>query len=158
MLVLIQAHKGRSFFSRLIKWFTRSEYSHISTWFVQEAVVIESREGKGVIERSSTLFQEAILKGVISVYKFDITEEQKEQMLREMRATLGKKYDWLHVAKFVTRRRGSSDDRWFCSEHFLHHAQSARVSILNMDPWLADPGHIVRSPNVTKLTLSEIPL
>jgi hypothetical protein len=148
MLVLIQAHKGTSFFSRLIKWFSRSSYSHISTRFVEENTVIEAMEGKGVIERPAHLFNDAILQGKIDVFSFQINTEQKDKMLELMRRTLGEKYDWGHIFKFITRRRGSHNSRWFCSEHFLYHAQAVEVEILNTDPWLADPGDIVKSPNI----------
>jgi len=45
----IYFHRGKGFWAAMIRWFTRSKYSHVSIAFGDE-VVYEARPGKGVVK------------------------------------------------------------------------------------------------------------
>src|SRR5688572_30038297 len=119
--------KGKGLVSRLIRWQTRSEYSHAAL-LLEDGTLIESREGKGVQAianwqrpENAVLFE---VKGL---------QEEWARGAREfLSAQIGKKYDWLMVARFVSRRqeKRSTSGKWFCSELVFAALQKAGVALL----------------------------
>lgn len=153
MEVIIQCHAGRSFFSRLIAWFSRSSISHISVWFHDptsstRGYVLEAVEGAGVREIPATGYQEARLSGKISLYRYrdPFTVEEAVELLEAMRKEVGQKYDWLGVFSFVTRRRHAHDEKWFCSEFLAYFSQEfGRPLFENTEAWEVKPADVPRS-------------
>jgi uncharacterized protein YycO len=153
-MVLIQMHKGTSLFSRLIRWFSRSTYSHVSVWFVDltdphGGTVIESIEPNGVREVPADWYRAARGDGRITLYAYRHPMNTWEQhaMAACMRKEIGAAYDWAGVFRFVTRRRHAHDDRWFCSEIAAHASAAAgRPLFEQTEPWEVQPGDIPRSP------------
>ena len=153
-MVLIQMHKGTSLVSRLIRWFSRSTYSHVSLWFVdltdpRGGFVLESIEPNGVRHVPAIWYREARRDGRITLYAFrePLTVEERIRMESFIRREMGQPYDWAGVFRFVTRRRPAHDEKWFCSELVAHAAAHAwRPLFVNTEPWEVQPGDIPRSP------------
>jgi uncharacterized protein YycO len=157
MTLYIQLHKGRSFFSRLIKWQTRSPYSHASVWFVDHAdphggVVIESMEGKGVRAVPADWYGALRAEGHIALYTVPSLTDGQIALIRSfMEGQIGLKYDWHAVFKFVTRRAHAHDDKWFCSELVFDAFKEAGVVLLNnTEAWAVWPGQLAHSPLVVR--------
>jgi len=158
MEVIVQAHKGTGVFSRIIAWFSRSKYSHVSMWFMNSehdgaGVVLEAIEGVGVREVPASWYQAARTSGKIECFAYanPFTDDAARGLLAEMRSQVGTKYDWAGVLKFVTRRAHGHDTRWFCSEYVAHFsAEAGRPLFWNTESWDVKPSDIPRSLALTR--------
>lgn len=135
-------HHGRSPISALIRWQTRSEYSHASVR-INDRQIIEAVEGQGVIVSPLPSLELA------DRFEVNTSMEQALAVKQFLFAQAGKSYDWTMVIRFITRRQESrkSTGRWFCSElvfaAFLH----AGVALLaRTEPWEVSPGLLAKSP------------
>jgi uncharacterized protein YycO len=157
MTLYLQLHKGTGLFSRLIRWQTRSPYSHASVWFYEAAdpdggVVIESMEGVGVRSIPAIGYRDARQSGTIMLYRVpSLTDGQIAKIRSFMEGQIGLKYDWAAVFKFVTRRKHAHDDKWFCSELVFAAFKEAGVTLLNgTEAWAVWPGQLAHSPLVVR--------
>ena len=142
--------------SRLIRWQTRSQYSHASVWFTDGKLlnfVIESIQGRGVREIPGTYHDAARVKEDIHLYEVKtLTLAQKVDIYHYMQKELGKKYDWVHVFMFIWRGKGAHDEKWYCSEIIFEAFRSAGVTLLNnVRAWEVSPGDLGQSPLVTRV-------
>jgi uncharacterized protein YycO len=136
--------RSRSFISRLIRWQTRSQYSHAAV-LTDEGALVESVEGKGVI--STANWQKPAEADVFLVWP--MSTDQANTGVGFLSAQIGKPYDWLMVLRFVTRRQASrrSSGKWFCSELVFAAFQKAGIELLrDTEPWEVSPGLLARSP------------
>lgn len=143
--ITIALFRGPGIVSRLIRWQTRSAYSHAAI-VMPCGNVIESREGKGVRQLTKL---EPTAKERIDLFTVEVTETQLQDIAWFLNEQLGKKYDWTMVARFVTRRQESrsSSEKWFCSELVFAAFQQAGIDLLRAtEPWEVSPGLLARSP------------
>jgi len=144
-MIYVALFRGRSLVSRLIRWQTRSCYSHAALARFEDGqlVVLEAWHVGGVAcglvdERHTAgtqidLFEAAGLDGSIA---WDNARE-----------TLGQSYDWLGVLRFVSRRsHRRKARRWFCSEHVMVFARLAGANLLTGPAENVSPGMLARSP------------
>lgn len=147
--VYIALHQAPGLIARLIRWQTRSEYSHASLVFMNDGemdCVIEAREGHGVRCLEGLHAKPGEL---IDVCRVEMTEAQAQEIFEFALAQVGKSYDWTMVARFVTRRQEarSSTGRWFCSELVYAAFLQANINLLRRtEPWEVSPGLLARSP------------
>jgi hypothetical protein len=62
---------------------------------------------------------------------------------------IGKPYDYLSVARFISRRSESihSKEKWFCSEFVFAAFQAAGLNLLrDTEAWEVSPGLLSKSP------------
>ncbi len=109
-MIYVLGYQGKSIISKLIRWQTRSKYSHVSIevdGFNYEAW------NNGVVRRQ---WHEGHTDGT----KVDVFRLQKGivngLLLKALKAQLGKKYDYKSIARFLSRRKVQLDNKWFCSE------------------------------------------
>jgi uncharacterized protein YycO len=117
--------RGRGLLSALIRWQTRSEYSHAAI-LMRDGLIVESWPGKGVqIKR---------LKDWAGVTKFDLagmTDNQWDKAIDFAKAQVGKKYDWRGVLCFLSRTKRKKDaTHWFCSDMVFAAVQHAGTRLL----------------------------
>lgn len=141
----IALFKGKSLISSLIKWQSRSAYSHAA--IVDDfGHVWESREGKGVQWMESVSASDAC---PVDLFYVATTPEQDAQILSFLKAQEGKPYDWTMVLRFISRRQASREQagKWFCSELVFAAFQAAGVQLLQrVEPWAVSPGLLALSP------------
>lgn len=143
--VTVALFRGPGIVSRLIRWQTRSAYSHAAI-VLPSGAVIESREWKGVRQLPKLEPQNG---EEIDLFTVEVTETQLEEIAWFLNSQLGKAYDWTMVARFVTRRQESrsSAGKWFCSELVFAAFQQAGIDLLRAtEPWEVSPGLLARSP------------
>ena len=115
----ILAYRGKSLISRLIRWQTRSPYSHIAVQ-LDDGSVVEAWHKGGVRHIGDPL--DGHTPGtdidVYGVYSMgcELPSVAKNIIEQFLLAQVGKKYDFVSVARFVTRRLSPADEKWFCSE------------------------------------------
>jgi uncharacterized protein YycO len=145
MKIYVSLHKAHGFFDKLIKWQTRSEYSHAAI-LLSENEIVEARGLHGVRQLSEFHFKK---NEEIDIYSVEVTDEQAAKITSFVNAQLGKAYDWTMVIRFVTRKQATlgSINRWFCSEIIYAAFEQAGVDLLQQtEPWEVSPGLLSRSP------------
>lgn len=156
-IVFIGAYHGKSLLSSLIRWRTWSEISHVAA-IRADGQVIEAWSRGGVRHLDSWH------KGHTPGTRIDLYEPRSWSMTRHRKywdwllGQVGKKYDWLGVLGFLTRRDGAhSRLKWFCSEKI----QEGSVAV--GDPFLVNvpshrvyPGQIPTSPVLSKVAEIEV--
>ena len=112
--MIIYAYKGRSLISKMIKFQTRSEYSHIAFDLEDDLGVIEAWH-KGGVTRSESV--STLHKKGTEVDVFRVDDSYDNGRVRDfVNAQIGKKYDFKAIGRFLTRRDHRADNKWFCSE------------------------------------------
>lgn len=102
--------RGRGLLSAVIRWQSRSRYSHAAI-LLPDGSIVESWPGRGV--RVTTL---ADWDGVERFRVIGMTPEGWRRAIGFACGEIGCGYDWLGVLRFVSRRRMPSNSLWFCSE------------------------------------------
>jgi len=143
--MLVGLHKGKSWLSRLIRWQTRSQYSHASAVLLGlDPVTIEAVEGIGVHKLGFRGFQPDV-----DYFLAPLTEEQERAAVEFLEEQIGKPYDWSMVARFISRRQEArkTSGKWFCSELVFAAIKKAGVALLSgCEPWEVSPGLLAKSP------------
>lgn len=135
--------KGTSWISRMIRWQTRSKYSHAAI-LTEGGTLVESLEGKGVQSTCDWNRPENA-----DIFDVPSTQDQRNSIMGFLSAQVGKPYDWLMVVRFVTRRQEGrrTSGKWFCSELVFAAFQQAGISLFReTEPWEVSPGLLARSP------------
>lgn len=84
---------------------------------------------------------------------FEIQGDYDQDVLCSfLREQLGAKYDWLGVARFLTRRYANVGDRWFCSELVGAGMERAGLPLSNLEPHLLSPRDIAASVRLKKVS------
>lgn len=141
---------------RVIRWQTRSRYSHAALVFRQDGQdgkkdqpeVIEAREFEGV------RITDGIVGGaaVVDLFRVELSAVQLFEVRSFAFGQIGKGYDYTMVARFISRRQASrrTSGKWFCSELVFAALQKAGVNLLERtEPWEVSPGMLARSPLLT---------
>lgn len=149
---LIQ-YQGVSAISRLIRWQTRSKYSH-SALLLDDGSVIEAWAWPypGRVRRVATMSMQHTPRTVVDIFKFtnSLTPAENEEFERIANTFIGRPYAYKNIARFLTRDRGSDTGPVFCSEMvFLCCAKMHRDLLLRTEAWRVPPDWIPRSGTIT---------
>ncbi len=142
-------YKPTNLFGKLICWQTRSQYCHVAN-LINGDTIIEAIEGKGVIKRNAenTDFEIADLYEISPAPSL-IQVHSIQNWLNEQ---IGKKYDWLAVLRFLSRRRFYNNRKFFCSELAFEAFMQAGIYLLcNTEAWEASPGLLSRSCSLIRI-------
>ena len=134
---------GGDFIAWLVKWQSRSHYSHAAILIPGTNRVIESYPGRGVRERELTA------KDWEKIHAYEVsnmTAKQWEGAVQFCTAQLGLPYDWRSVFKFMTRTPAKENGKWFCSELVFKAIEKTYLSLLHMSAEYVNPGHLAASP------------
>lgn len=150
---MILAYKGTSFFpSRIIRWMSWSEYSHVA-WEMKDGRVIEAYQP---VVRLTPSLHYGHKPGTV-VERFEIaglTPAQRIKLESFLMRQIGKPYDWASVFRFIPRWAESQKSRnaWFCSELLLVACNYAGVKLFNgLESYKVMPGVLVLSPLLSKI-------
>lgn len=150
----IALYQGKSFISRLIRWQTRSKYSHaafllddgsvIEAWQPQVRWVIPTKGPLSALSRQHTPGT------VVDIFEFITPLSPAENSCLEFlaRRDIGTPYDYRSIFRFLTRERGDgSARRLFCSEQVFSRCQQIGRDLLERtEAWRVPPDWISRSP------------
>lgn len=141
----ILAYRGISIISILIKFQTRSIYSHIAVE-TDRGMVYEAWHRGGVQSNSS--FKRLHTQGT-KVDIFELVHPENFDVGKAkvfLKDQIGKKYDFWSVGRFLTRRKAQANNKWFCSELAEEAFKHGGVHLLNGNPSEHSPRDIVLSP------------
>jgi uncharacterized protein YycO len=129
--VKLAFYKGTSWVSLAIRWQTRGRYSHVGV-VTPDGKIIESWHRGGVLKNAS-LGMRHDPQTEVDIYSVTgLNRMQNASVLEFMENQLGKKYDFLSVARFISRREVDDQEKWFCSELVMaafHHAASPLLNV-----------------------------
>ena len=148
----IALFKSRSKIGKVIRYYTRSPYSHCAMVF-DDGSIIEAREFKGV-RRVKSLLEDMDEGQEVDLFDFEATPEQQAIIKDFLEKQIGKDYDyWMVVVGFVlktTRENRKHSGKWFCSELLFAACEKANFLLLkNIEPWKVAPAMISWSPLLT---------
>lgn len=136
--------RGRGLIASLIKFQTRSEYSHAAIC-LGDSRVVEATYVKGV-NTSPTLTG---FKGAVDTFEVETTPTQDAVIEQFLVQQVGKLYDLTMCIRFFTRKQATrkTKGRWFCSELVFAAFQAAGIDLFKQtEPWAVSPGMLARSP------------
>lgn len=151
-MLRVGLHKSVGLVSTLIKWQSRSVYSHASL-ILPDDTILESMQGQGVVHNRS-LISCADTTDVCEVVGLASVHAAAQRFAE---AQLGKPYDYTMVARFVSRRPETrkSSGKWFCSELVFASFASAGLPLLrDTEAWEVSPGLLAKSPYLVPVTES----
>jgi uncharacterized protein YycO len=136
--------RGGDPISWVVKWQSRSIYSHAALLIPGTNSCIESYPGPGVRIRDLKAEDWA------NIDMYDVrgmTPEMWATAIEFARKQLGMKYDWWSVLRFVDKRAARENTRWFCSEICHKAIAEAGIRILERIPSAeVAPAHLGISP------------
>lgn len=126
----------------LVRWQSRSHYSHAALLIPGTTTVIESYPFRGVRKRELT----AKDWERIHAYRVpDMTVKQWAGAVQFCESQMGMGYDWRNVLRFVSRVPARENNRWFCSELVFEAIRRTYRRVLNMSAEYVNPGHLADS-------------
>lgn len=125
----IALYRGTSLISKLIRWQTRGEYSHAAV-ILLDSTAIEAWHKPGQVRRQQSLSQGHTPGTAVDI--FDVELEPRQEFACEdfLRRQLGAPYDFMAIARFLTKRDADSQEKWFCSELVFAAYEFAGVELL----------------------------
>lgn len=139
--------RGKGFLSALVRWQTRSKYSHAAILLDDSSNEIIESWPKGGVQRTTIKDWKYITTFKINV---DLTEEQKQTIISFLNNQIDKKYDYLGVFRFLSRESVKPNDQWFCSELVFAALQEANINLLErVNGWAVSPAMLGYSPLLT---------
>lgn len=154
-MIGIALYRGVSGLSRLIRFQTRSCYSHAA--FIDTATheVFESTiRGKGVqgwIPAGKLHTAGTVVDVFVPVTPLSMDEEHRLRLWLAIQQ--GKGYDFLGILRFIDRRRHVDNDRrWFCSELvFSGFLDLGRALLVHIPAYAVAPAHLAWSPLLRRI-------
>ena len=172
----IALYQGKSLISLLIRWQTRSQYSH-AAFLLDDGSVIEAwqpcvreinpapeirdpipplREQNSKLEtrnpKLSSLSAQHTPGTTVDIFKFinPLTADENRQLEYLARRDVGAPYDYRSILRFCTREKSSvSVRRLFCSEQvFARCQQIGRPLLDRTEAWRVPPDWLARSPHL----------
>ena len=163
-MIQIAAYQGTSFVSRLIRWQTRSCYSHIAVRFTEDIWVNRGGGRESLINAGAVI--EAWKGGVrlvptlsashtpgtrVDLLEFvnPLTYAEEQAVAAFLLSQVGKGYDYLAIIRFLTREPMNywNKKKWFCSELTFESSLTAGRDLLARIPaWKVPPAWVPMSP------------
>jgi uncharacterized protein YycO len=144
-MIKVMLFHGKGFVSSMIRWFTRSPYSHAALYFPKSASICEAWQGDTVRFKPWNYNWTGV-----ELYELNrpLTPEESTAIMNFCLREKGCRYDYLSVLSFLTRSPRKSDTRWFCSELTYAAFQAAGINLLadGVNAWEVSPGMLANSP------------
>ena len=145
----VAAYIGRSNVSRAIQLFTRAGFngpSHVAIRDTLTGLVYEAWEPHGV-RILPHLGCDHMPGTRVDLYDWHLDAGDVEEVLVFCGSQVGKKYDFLGILGFVTKRARDDAGKWFCSELVTAAGNlTTRPLIVRTNPRNVAPVHVCWSP------------
>lgn len=148
-MIRLAFFRGKGLISRLIRLQTRGRYSHVGV-LTEEGYVIEAWHIGGVCFNAHLGMVHAE-NTPVDIYRVPgLTRGHNAEILQWLKQQCGKGYDYRSVARFISRREQSAEDRdrWFCSELVMAAFNHAAFPLLTCPAWKVSPEVLSWSPRL----------
>lgn len=145
---MIALYQGKSKLSRLIRWWTRTPYSH-AAWVCASGEVIEAWDGG--VRKVANLSAQHAPGTVVDVFDVEgLTTEKRAEVELFLDSQLGKGYDVLGFLRFLFRGEDDDPDKWFCSELVQAALEQAGIPpLVRVQDHVIAPGFLAWSPRLS---------
>ena len=140
--MILLAYQGISPLSRLIRWQTRSIYSHIAISHEGQVVEALGTRGRVVLAKD---FREYHTPGTV-VTVLEVPGVDDDAAWDFALEQVGKPYDYRGIVRFVTRQSYHQNGRWFCSELASAACSAGGVELLRIPHHESSPRDVAASP------------
>jgi hypothetical protein len=159
-MICIALYKGVSPISRLIRWQTRSVYSHAAFYDFRTGLIFEAWS-KGGVQGWIDPAKHHTPGTEIDFFRLrqDLTPDEVRTLDLYLATQQGKPYDYLGVLRFLTRTAPRRpDSAWFCSE-LVYQALLivGRTLFVRVDPYKIAPAHLAWSPELILTGFTTLP-
>lgn len=149
----VAQYQGVSAISKLIRWQTRSLYSHTAFLF-DDGSVVEAWASPypGMVRHVKDLSEQHTPGTVVDIFEFKDPLTVEENIALEFRArdAVGLHYDYKGIVRFLTRQRSTNSKAVFCSELVYRECHRiGRPLMERTEAWRVPPDWIPRSPLLT---------
>jgi len=144
--VYFAAFKGKSFISKLIKFWTRSEYSHIAYLEdINDTYLIEAWKFEDGTYWGFSSFQNHTKGTPVEIWEKEVTSKEKEIVRNVMVkfATNKVPYDWKGIFGFVLKCKDDKN-KYFCSEGCAYALKEAGIWNKDLNISVIHPGYFVQ--------------
>lgn len=140
MSVTLFFSKSSSFYSKLIRFLTWSNYSHVG-FVLEDGFILDSDfMSNGVKVRT---FEE------LKITEYEIYTKECPTVSRTALdfacSQVDKPYDWTALFGFFIRRNWQENDSWFCSELVAWACDKAGTPLVDKELWRVTPQDIYQS-------------
>jgi len=135
--------------SRLIRFFTWSDFSHVDLVLANQDL-LGARMSGGVRIRKGT--ERTFSK--VAQFGVHVPATIEEQVIAFLFGQIGKPYDWGAIFGLVFRRNWQKTDSWFCSELIAAAFQQAGFPLLRETLNRITPRDLVMSPLLLPLDVT----
>lgn len=137
-------YQGVSVISKIIRWQTRSQYSHAAVELEDGSVIEAWHRGVEHVKDFRTNHTNGT---IVDVFGIKAPPENIKKAELNFKKQVGRKYDFQGVANFLTREDANVDERLFCSESTMTGFNDAGIFLLErIKPNLVSPRDINLSP------------
>lgn len=142
--MILAFYKGKSIVSKLIRWFTRGDYSHVAVMF-NDGFIVEAWHNPSKVRTISHLGEGHEVGTVVDLYEVHLKDEYAARL--ECVKSLGLKYDFLGVLGFVARWTKGSKSKLFCSELAMKVCAAGNTPLLErISAYKVSPSALATSP------------
>ena len=135
--IRLRFYNGKGLFSKLIKWRSWGEYSHVDI-VMPNYTLIGAIGGKGGV----VLHTSYPAKSYVT---YDVPVPNAIEGLGWLVNQIGKPYDWTAIGAFITRTDWDDESKWFCSELATATLMKAGLPpILGGEPYMISPNDLLR--------------
>lgn len=148
--MIVHLVKNHGLIPALIRWQTRSKYTHAA---IQVCSEVWESVGSGVKVSYETEFRRHY-KGLYDSFYVDASTDQEAIARKFLNKQTGKPYDFTMIIRFLTRQQETRESRgkWFCSELVYAALTKAGVKVLSrIEPWQVSPAMLSYSPALKKI-------
>jgi len=146
--VRILLYRGRGLVAWLIRWQTRSEYSHAAFLF-EDGIIYESVYPDGCVPPRQVTPTDVFTS---DCYFFETSGDKYVKLRKWCADHVGCKYDKLAIFRFIDRHHDHPNDKFFCSEFVEEACEDIEHPLQRCPPWKANPGLLGMSLMITKET------
>jgi uncharacterized protein YycO len=137
LIITLQFSRDEGWGSRIIRWFTWSDYSHVD-FVLWDGTLLGARTDGGVQVRKRDY------KKFAAVKKYQV--EAPGDVIAFALSQVGKPYDRTGIVNFGLHRDWRAKDSWFCSELVAAAFESAGRPLLQGDYRRITPRDLMLSP------------
>lgn len=136
-------------FSRVIRLFTWSDFSHVD-------LVVNSQDLLGAKLSGGVRIRKAAAQKFSKVAQFGVhvSPAEEAQVIAFLFGQIGKPYDWGAIFGLIFRRDWQKAESWFCSELIAAAFQQAGVPLLRETLNRITPRDLVMSPRLLPLDMT----